>query len=55
MKFAPALSKFFRLADETTSQFANQLKALTYEDKIALHQIMVSEGLDVEPPLKPAA
>jgi hypothetical protein len=54
MKFAVALSKFFRLADETTGQFAAQIKALTPQDKVDLHAIMVKEGHDVEPPMQAA-
>lgn len=50
IKFAVAMGKVFRRAEDDLKSFGAQLKALSSEDKKYYHAALVESGLDVEEP-----
>lgn len=53
--FVTALKEFFGTNGKSTVEFANEVKALTEQDKAELHAMLVAQGIDCDPPRGRAA
>lgn len=48
--FAVAMSRTFKLPDETTMDFMRTFKELSQEDRLAYYEILKAGGIDCDPP-----
>lgn len=53
--FAGAMKEYFGLNGKTVAEFAKELRALSYEERQQFHEMLIGQGIECDPPMKPVA